>query len=126
MAKHSLGRDDARPSVPTESPSITATLASAIKTDNPLVRAALKTCSAAHNCTNLAHSCFADLGTLFHAIADAADEYSQAAKLAKIGLYLTEDWAKLYDSEREDLELHITALREALGFPPIKDEGGAA
>lgn len=96
------------------------------KTDNPFVLLAWEAASSAHNATSLAHSCFADPGTLFHAIADASEEHSQAAKLAKIGLYLCEDWANLHDSEREELESRMTALRDALGFPPIESKGGAA
>lgn len=65
------------------------------KTNNPLVRMTWEAASSAHNATNLAHSCFADLGTLFHAIADAS-------------------------------ESRMTALRDALGFPPIESKGGAA
>lgn len=93
------------------------------KTDNPLVRMAWKAVIEAHNATSVAESCFADLATLFKAIADASAEHSQAAKLAKIGSYLAEDWANLHDCAREELEPHITALRAALGFPPIKSEG---
>lgn len=125
MTKHSLGRDDARPSVPTESPSITATSASATKTDNPLVRAAWKSVISAHNAADLAYSCFSNLETIFKAIADASDERSQAAKLAGIGAYLAADWANTHDCAREELESHITALNAARGFPPIKDEGSA-
>lgn len=95
------------------------------KTDAPLVRMAWEAVSQAHNATSLAYSCFADLATLFQAIADVSDEHSQAAKLAKIGLYLAEDWANLHDSERESLEPRMDALRAALGFSPIPDDGGA-
>lgn len=96
------------------------------KTDSQMVRTAWEAVSQAHATTSLASSCFADLGALFHAIADASAEHSRAAQLAKIGLYLTEDWARLHDSEREDLEAHMTALRAALGFTPIESNGGAA
>ncbi|MCK0507368.1 hypothetical protein [Aromatoleum anaerobium] len=95
------------------------------KTDTPLLTAAWNAVSTAHNATNLAYSCFADLATLFHAIADASDEHSQAAKLAKIGLYLAEDWANLHDCERETLEERFTVLRAALGLSPINGEGDA-
>lgn len=96
------------------------------KTDNPMVRLAWQAVMQAHNTTSVAHCCFDDLGTLFRAIADASDESSQAAKLAKIGMFLAEDLATRHDSERESLESHIDALRAALGFSPIKREGGAA
>lgn len=95
------------------------------RTDNPLVRTAWEAVSQAHTTTSLAASCFADLGALFHAIADASAEHSYGAKLAKIGLYLTEDWARLHDSERESLEPLVAALRGALGVLPIENEGGA-
>ncbi len=79
----------------------------------------------AHNATNLAYSCFADLAALFHAIGDLSEEHSHAGRLAKIGNYLAEDWANLHDCERETLDERMTALRAALGLPPIPAEGGA-
>ena len=93
--------------------------------DKLTVDAAFEVVSKAHAACNLASSCFADLETLFRAIAAASDEYSQAAKLAKIGAYLACDRANLADCERKELEEFVNAFRNALGLPAISSEGGA-
>lgn len=93
--------------------------------DRQTVDAALAAVTKAHDASYLAASCYADLETLFRAIAAAAGEHSPGANLAKIGAYLASDWANLADCEREELEGHLTALRAALGLPPMNSERGA-
>lgn len=90
------------------------------KTDRKLVRTAYKAVSQAHDTSNFACGCFADFATLFHAIADASSEHSQTARLAKIGLYLADD----YSLERESLDVRLNELRAALGLSPMKSEEG--
>lgn len=93
--------------------------------DKQLVDAALSAVTKGHDAHYLASSCYADLETLFRAIAAVSGEHSQAAKLAKIGVYLASDWGNLADCEREELAGHVNAFRDALGLPAISSEWGA-
>lgn len=79
-----------------------------------VVRAAIDTALEAYECAALARSSFTQLGALFRAIQSAADEGSQAKKLASIGTYLSEDWAVLQDSQTELLNSALDDLRGAL------------
>lgn len=95
-----------------------------IVVEKQVLDAAWDAVATAHNATSLAYSCFADLAALFHAIRDLSEEHSHAARLAKVGNYLAEDWANLHDCERERLDERMLALRAALGLPPMPAEGG--
>lgn len=94
--------------------------------DHETLEAAQKAATEGYDSLVIASGCFDDLETLFKAIAAAADEHSQAGKLAKLGAYLASDWGNLTDCQRETMLEHLNALRAALGLPLIESQGGEA
>lgn len=53
---------------------------------------------------DLGNSVMNDLETIFTAISDASEDKYKVKKLARLGKYLTDDWANLMDCASEDLK----------------------
>ncbi len=60
---------------------------------------------------SLRQSCFDDLSAIFYAITQAVETGTQEHKLAKVGCYLTDDWANLCECSNDAIKTAIEALK---------------